>query len=199
MCWRKCTLCLRKSKQCCVARSQNSNSSVVQATLSSECLVTSPDSTTQDPVWPWTSHVTAHASISTMAKQGYTVPEDSEITQVACRHMASAQEAAVTALQRELGTSVEETECSPECFELHWTDHRVPLEALEQRNYQVQPGIMQVNLTPALQRTQRYRWRFTKRSHWWGKGLRIRLVEAERDKKTTMGDSGGRNERMLLA
>lgn len=76
---------------------------------------------------------------------------------------------------------------------------QVPWEALEQRNYQVQPGIMQVDLTPALQRMQRYGWRFTKRSHWWGKGLSIRLAEAETEKKTAMGDSGGRNERILLA
>lgn len=42
-----------------------------------------------------------------------------------------------------------ETSVSSECCELNRTDHRVPLEALEQRNYWLQPGITQVNLMPA--------------------------------------------------
>lgn len=42
--------------------------------LESECLVTNPDSTTQDPVWSWTSDMTARASISTTAKQGHKCP-----------------------------------------------------------------------------------------------------------------------------
>lgn len=37
----------------------------------------------------------------------------------------------------------------PVCFELHQTDHGRPLQALEQRNDQVQAGIMRVTLMPA--------------------------------------------------
>lgn len=38
--------------------------------FASECLLTNSDSTTQDPVWSWTSNVTARASVSTTAEQG---------------------------------------------------------------------------------------------------------------------------------
>lgn len=90
-----------------------------------------------------------------------------------------------------------ETSVSPECCELNRTDHRVPLEALEQRNYWLQPGITQVNLMPAfIQCTNTCDYLQSICID----GERAWIsTEAGREKCNIKENSGGRNERTLPA
>lgn len=90
-----------------------------------------------------------------------------------------------------------ETSVSPECYELNRTDHRVPLEALEQRNYWLQPGITQVNLMPAfIQCTNTCD--YLQSICIDGEKAWI-STEAGRGKCNIKENSGGRNERTLPA
>lgn len=136
-----------------------------------------PDSITQYPVWTWRSITTTSClnfhSDKTAIRDSLWGFNKIMPCQAYWHDRHSVNMSCASATERIWHQSGGDPQCSPEQSELHWRSRSMPLGPLKQRSYPVQPGIMQINLGPALGRMHKDLWLFTKCLHWWGKGLEL--------------------------